>query len=83
MLQTQISCGITHLPSAVGQVMITRGGVISTFGHNFEKKDIAFAKEYKLEKWIEYDNKNNKYFPTALMEDSFHKYIDKYNARQK
>jgi hypothetical protein len=35
MLQTQNSCGITRLPSAVGQVMITTGGVTGMFVRNF------------------------------------------------
>ena len=41
------------------------------------------AREFKLEKWINYDEKANKYFPTASMEDAFHKYIDTYNDRQR
>lgn len=49
----------------------------------FEQFIFSFAKEFKLEKWIEYDEELKKYFPTALMEDIFHKYINIYNDRQR
>jgi hypothetical protein len=49
----------------------------------FEQYIFSFAKGFKLEKWIEYDDSLKKYFPTAQMEDDLHKYIDKYNQRQK
>ena len=49
----------------------------------FEQFIFSFAKEFKLEKWVEYDQELKKYFPTASMEDAFHKHIDKYNQQQK
>jgi hypothetical protein len=47
-----------------------------------EQYVFSLAKKYGFEKWIEYDKGLNKYFPTALMESDFHKFIDKYNKRQ-
>jgi len=49
----------------------------------FEQYIFSFAKEFNLGKWIEYDEQLGKFFPTAAMEDAFHKYIDKYNLKQK
>ncbi len=51
--------------------------------NRFEQYVFSFAKEFKLDKWIEYDDELKKYFPTALMEESIHKHIDKYNEQQK
>jgi len=49
----------------------------------FEQYIFSFAKEFKLEKWIEYDESGKKYFPTISMEEAFHKYIDTYNNRHR
>jgi len=49
----------------------------------FEQFIFSFAEEFKLGKWLEYDEGAKKYFPTASMEETFHKYIDKYNMRQR
>jgi len=49
----------------------------------FEQYIYSFAKEFGFDKWIEYDDESGKYFPTALMEGDLHKFIDKYNQRQK
>jgi hypothetical protein len=49
----------------------------------FEQHIFSYAKEFKMDKLIEYDNEEKKYYPTALMEDNIHKYIDMYNARQR
>jgi hypothetical protein len=49
----------------------------------FEQYIFSFAKEFKLEKWIENDDADKKYFPSASMEETFHKYIDVYNNRQR
>ena len=45
--------------------------------------DIELAKKYRLEKWIRFDESSGKYFPTDLMENDLHKFIDNYNKRQK
>ncbi len=50
---------------------------------DLEQLIFAFAKEDGLEKWIEYDDEMEKYFPTADMEDKIHVHIDKYNNKQK
>jgi hypothetical protein len=47
----------------------------------FEQFIFSYAKEFKLEKWIEYDDQLKKYFPTQEMETALHRYIDTYNAR--
>jgi len=47
----------------------------------FEQYVFSYAKEFKLEKWIEYDDQLKKYFPTRAMETALHKYIDTYNTR--
>ena len=49
----------------------------------FEQYIFAFAKEFKLEKMIVYNEMSKKYFPTAFMEQSFHKYIDRYDTRNR
>jgi hypothetical protein len=49
----------------------------------FEQYIFSFAKEFKLEKWIEYDDEMDKFFPTAQMEAAFHNYIDKYDNRDR
>ena len=56
---------------------------ISKNTENLEQLIFSFAKEAGLEKWIEFDDKFKKYFPTADMEDDIHINIDKYNKRQK
>ncbi|WP_052503515.1 hypothetical protein [Lacinutrix sp. Hel_I_90] len=50
---------------------------------NLEQNIFSFAKDAGLEKWIEYDAKMGKYFPTADMDDDIHEFIDSYNLRQK
>lgn len=50
---------------------------------DLEQLIFSFAKESGIEKWIEYDEELNKYFPTASMEDDLHLFIDKYNLQQK
>ena len=49
----------------------------------FEQYIFSFAKEFKLDKWIEYDDEDGMYYPSASMEDTFHAFVDKYNKRQK
>jgi len=49
----------------------------------FEQYIFSFAKEFGFDKWIDYDDESGNYYPTALMEDDLHKFIDKYNQRQK
>jgi hypothetical protein len=49
----------------------------------FEQYIFSFAKEFKLEKWIEFDSELGTYFPTAQMEDALQKYIDKYDERER
>jgi hypothetical protein len=49
----------------------------------FEQYIFGYTKDFKLEKFIEREGEDRKYFPTAQMEEAFHKYIDKYNERQK
>jgi hypothetical protein len=49
----------------------------------FEQYIFSFAKGYKLDQWIEYDEESRKYFPTLFMENSIHKYVDIYNQRQR
>ena len=43
----------------------------------------SFAKEFKLEKWIEYDESSQKYLPTILMEETGSKFLDKYKEKQR
>ena len=43
----------------------------------------SFAWEFDMNEWLEYDEKAKQYFPTSKMEDAFHKYIEKYNLKQK
>ncbi|MDO6472315.1 hypothetical protein [Maribacter sp. 1_MG-2023] len=43
----------------------------------------SFAKDSRLEKWVEYDSEMDKYFPTADMEDELYKFINIYNLKQK
>ena len=49
---------------------------------SFEQYIFSFAKEYGVDNWIEYDEGLNRYFPTALMEEKIHKFIDIYNQRR-
>jgi hypothetical protein len=50
MLQNQISCGIIRLPSAVGQVMITTGGVIGMFTGKAKKSPLTIYRLIKSTK---------------------------------
>jgi len=48
-----------------------------------EQVIFSYAKEFKLEKWIEYDESSQKYFPTILMEETGSKFPDKYKEKQR
>ena len=43
----------------------------------------SFAKELKLEKWIDYDESVEKYFPTILLEETGSMFLDKYIEKQR
>lgn len=61
----------------------TKEDKVSIETDKFEQYIFSFAKEYKLGKWIIYDDEFKRFFTTASMEDTFHKYIDKYNQKQR
>jgi hypothetical protein len=61
----------------------TREDIVYKETDRFEQYVFSLAKENGLEKWIEYDEESGKYFPTALMEEDLHKFIDRYNKRQR
>ena len=42
----------------------------------------AFAKEAGLEKWIEYDEELDTYFPTADMDDDMFDFLETYKVKQ-
>jgi hypothetical protein len=50
---------------------------------NLEQHIFSYSKEFRQEKWIEYDEELEKYFPTAKMEDDLHKYVDIFNLHQR
>jgi len=49
----------------------------------FEQYIFSFAKGYGLEKWVELDEESGLFFPTYIMEDEFHEFVDKYNQKQR
>jgi len=60
----------------------TRDDRMSQETHKLEQYIFSIAKETGFEKWIEYDEDMDEYFPTADMEDDLHIFVDKYNERQ-
>jgi hypothetical protein len=61
----------------------TREDAVYKETDKFEQYIFSLAKEFNLEKWIEYDDELGKFYPTDKMEDTFHKHIDIYNQKQK
>ncbi len=61
----------------------TKEDRISQETGKLEQYLFSFAKDSGFEKFIEFDIELNQYFPTAEMEDEFHKFIDKYNQHQR
>ncbi|MGC9341443.1 MAG: hypothetical protein ACP5E3_01980 [Bacteroidales bacterium] len=61
----------------------TKEDKLSQKTEQLEQKLFSIAKEAGLDKWIEYDDEMDRYFPTIEMEEEIHHYIDTYNHRQR
>jgi hypothetical protein len=61
----------------------TKEDVLYKETDSLEQIIFSYAKGFKMEKWIEYDDGAKKYFPTLLMEETCSNHLDKYNKRQR